>query len=129
MDLPQSISSMTIKGYNNYNKLIIRILDKISVLNKCRKDFLCEIFALLLCIKGRVNFLQFGRFGKFSEQRYRLQFEKQFSFLDFNKELVLSSGGGDMPLPLTRVILASRESILRDWVIFGQAVPEGQSGG
>lgn len=94
MDLPQSVSSMTIKGYNNYNKLIIRTLDKISVFNKCRKDFLCEVLVLLLCIKGRINFLQLGRFGKYTEQRYRQQFEKQFSFLEFNKELVLSSGSG-----------------------------------
>ncbi len=85
---------MTIKGYNNYNTLIIKTLDKISLLNKCRKDFLCEVLVLFLCIKGRINFLQLGRFGLFSEQRYRQQFEKQFSFLEFNKQLVLSSGSG-----------------------------------
>lgn len=94
MDLPQSVSSMITKGYNNYNKLIISALDKISFLNKCRKDFLCEVFVLILCIRGRVNFLQLGRFGKHCEQRYRQQFEKQFSFLDFNKQLVLSHGSG-----------------------------------
>ena len=86
--------SMTIKGSNVYNHLIIKTLDKISFFDKCRKDFLCEIFVLLLSIKGRINFLQLGRFGKYSEQRYRQQFEKQFSFLDFNKELVLSYGSG-----------------------------------
>jgi hypothetical protein len=85
---------MTTKGCNNYNEIIIRTLDKISILNKCRKDFLCEAFVLMLCIKGRINFLQLGRFGKYSEQRYRQQFEKQFSFLDFNRELVLSHGSG-----------------------------------
>lgn len=85
---------MTIKGYKEYNKLIIRTLDKMLVFNKCRKDFLCEIFILLLSIKGRINFLQLGRFGKYSEQRYRQQFEKQFSFLDFNKELIMDQGSG-----------------------------------
>lgn len=94
MDSPQSVSNMIIKEPNNYNNLIINTLDKVSNLNKCRKDFFCEVLILLLCIKGRINFLQMGRFGKFSEQRYRQQFEKQFNFLDFNKELVLSSGGG-----------------------------------
>jgi hypothetical protein len=64
-----------------------------SNLNKCRKDFLCEVFVLFLCIKGRINFLQLARFGKFNEQRYRQQFEKPFAFLDFNKELALSHGG------------------------------------
>jgi hypothetical protein len=84
---------MTTRGYNNYNTLIIRTLDKISVFNKCRKDFFCEVVILLLSIKGRVNFLQLGRYGNFKEQRYRQQFEKPFPWLDFNKELALSHGG------------------------------------
>jgi hypothetical protein len=84
---------MITRGYFNYNSLIIRTLDKISVFNKCRKDFFCEVVILLLSIKGRVNFLQLGRFGNFKEQRYRQQFEKPFPWLDFNKELTLSHGG------------------------------------
>jgi hypothetical protein len=84
---------MTTRGYNNYNSLIIRTLNKISAFNKCRKDFFCEVVILLLSIKGRVNFLQLGRFGNFKEQRYRQQFEKPFPWLDFNKELTLSHGG------------------------------------
>ena len=80
-----------VKNVDNY--LIINALYKISIFNKCRKDFLCEAFVLLLSIKGRINFLQLGRFGKFKEQRYRQQFEKPFPFLDFNKELALSHGG------------------------------------
>jgi hypothetical protein len=84
---------MTTRGYNNYNSLIIRILNNISVFNKCRKDFFCEVVILLLSIKGRVNFLQLGRYGNFKEQRYRQQFEKPFPWLDFNKELALSHGG------------------------------------
>ncbi len=84
---------MTTRGYNNCNSLIIRTLNKISVFNKCRKDFFCEVVILLLSIKGRVNFLQLGRYGNFKEQRYRQQFEKPFPWLDFNKELALSHGG------------------------------------
>lgn len=84
---------MTIKGNKFYNTLIISTLDKISIFNKCRKDFLCEVFVLFLCIKGRINFLQLARFGLFKEQRYRQQFEKPFDFLEFNKELALSHGG------------------------------------
>ncbi len=85
---------MIIRGNNNYNVLIINILDKLPNLNKCRKDFMCEVFGLFLCIRGRINFLQFGRFGIFKEQRYRQQFEKRFNFLEFNKQLVLTSGSG-----------------------------------
>jgi len=65
-----------------------------SNINNWRKDFVTETFILFLCIKGRINFLQLGRFGKHKEQRYRQQFEKPFDFLSFNKELVLSNGSG-----------------------------------
>ncbi len=85
---------MTTKEIKSYNKLIIKALSKLPNINKRRKDFLLEVFALLLSIKGRINFLQLSRYGNYKEQRYRQQFEKQFDFLNFNKELVLSTGGG-----------------------------------
>lgn len=85
---------MITREYKSYNTLIINTLSKISKINKCRKDFFCEAIVLFLCIKGRINFLQLGRYGWSGEQRYRQQFEKPFDFLDFNKELVLSNGSG-----------------------------------
>jgi hypothetical protein len=77
-----------------YSIFIINILTKIQQLNKWRKDFIIKVLWLLLCIKGRVNFLQLERFGNYSEQRYRQQFETEFDFLGFNKELVFSHGSG-----------------------------------
>lgn len=65
-----------------------------SNINSWRKEFVTETLILFLCIKGRINFLQLGRFGKHKEQRYRQQFEKPFDFLTFNKELTLSQGSG-----------------------------------
>ncbi len=63
-------------------------------INLWRKSFLLETFLLFLSIKGRVNFLQLAGYGKFCEQRFRQQFEKQSDFLLFNKELTLSQGSG-----------------------------------
>jgi hypothetical protein len=85
---------MITREYKFYNNLIINTLNRVPKLNKCRKGFICEVLILFLCIKGRINFLQLGRFGSFEEQRYRQQFEKPFDFLAFNKELVLSNGSG-----------------------------------
>lgn len=85
---------MITREYKLYNILIIKSLNNISNLNKCRKDFICEVLILFLCIKGRVNFLQLSRFGSFGEQRYRQQFEKTFDFMYFNKELLLNNGSG-----------------------------------
>jgi len=81
---------MIFKASNKYNALIYRIMRKIPNINKPQRFFFIEIMLLFLSIKGRFNFLQFGRYGKYTEQRYRQQFEKQFDFLKFNKELVLS---------------------------------------
>jgi hypothetical protein len=70
------------------------MLDKLPNINQWRRDFLIETFILFLSIRGRINFLQLARYGKYKEQRYRQQFEKSFDFLTFNKELALSQGSG-----------------------------------
>lgn len=62
---------MTTKGNSLYNLLIINTLSNISTINKWRQTFLLETFILFLSIKGRINFLQLERYGKYSEQRYR----------------------------------------------------------
>ncbi len=84
---------MTIKGKNDIKTLIMSILDTNGV-NQWRKDFLSEIFILFLCIKGRINFSQLERHGRFSEQRYRQQFEKPFDFMQFNSDLTCQYGSG-----------------------------------
>jgi hypothetical protein len=60
---------MITREHKTYSQLIISMLDKLS----------------------NINFLQLARCGKHKIQRYRQQFEKQFDFLTFNKELVLPS--------------------------------------
>lgn len=79
---------MNTKGYESCNSLINNILVSIPKLNKCRKQFIIEVFTLFLTIRGRINFLQLERFGASCEQRYRQQFEKSFPFLDFNTKII-----------------------------------------
>lgn len=86
--------NMRIRDNKPYKSLIINTLDKISKFNKRRIDFLHETIILFLSIKGRINFLQLSRFGTHGEQRYRMQFEKPFDFIGFNRELVKSHGSG-----------------------------------
>jgi hypothetical protein len=93
-EFTRSISSMILKGYISYKKLIYSMLDKTANINKWRKDFMIEVFMLFLSIKGRINFFQLERYGQFSEQRYRQQFEKPFDFMEFNKQLAISNGSG-----------------------------------
>ncbi|MBE9519056.1 MAG: transposase [Bacteroidetes bacterium] len=70
------------------------MIDKLPNINQWRKAFLIETLILFMSIRGRINFLQLARYGKYKEQRYRQQFEKPFDFLAFNKELTLSHGSG-----------------------------------
>jgi hypothetical protein len=93
-EFTRSISSMILKGYISYKQLIYSMLDKTVNINKWRKDFMIEVFMLFLSIKGRINFFQLERYGQFSEQRYRQQFEKPFDFMEFNKQLAISNGSG-----------------------------------
>ena len=80
---------MTIPAiYDLYSKIILEALSVSQIkLNKCRRDFMIEIFMLYLSIPSRINFLQLGRYGLHGEQRYRRQFEKGFDFFSFNKVL------------------------------------------
>ena len=85
---------MITREHKPYKSLIISMLDKLPNINQWRRDFLIETSILFLSIRGRINFLQLARYGKYKEQRYRQQFEKSFDFLTFNKELTLSQGSG-----------------------------------
>lgn len=89
---------MTLRPYGLANSYLNDNLDKCNKISKWRRDFLIEIFLLFLSIKGRINFLQFGRFGKFNEQRYRQQFEKDFDFMEFNQQIVLTSAGKNLAI-------------------------------
>src|SRR5680860_1095885 len=81
---------MVLKEKSSYKGLVKNILFKMSGINKRQNDFLIEIFGLFLGIKGRPDFLRFGRYG---EQGYRSRFSRDFDFLAFNGELVAAQGG------------------------------------
>jgi hypothetical protein len=78
------------KVNNSIKYLIISILESeiFNQLNKSRKDFIISVLWHILSIKGRINFLQLGRYSSFCEQTYRNQFEKEFDFYSFNKILI-----------------------------------------
>ncbi|MGV8137009.1 MAG: transposase [Mangrovibacterium sp.] len=77
--------------------LIYSILcsDSFLGLNKPRKDFIVCVLWHILSIKGKINFLQLGRFSSFGEQTFRNHFEKRFDFLAFNKQLINRVASGE----------------------------------
>ena len=46
------------------------------------------LFSLLLCLRGRHNFLNLFRYGSYCEKSSRLHYEKSFDFLSFNLGLL-----------------------------------------
>jgi hypothetical protein len=89
-DYPHNFLSMIPKVSKIVKCHIHCILDNVifDKLNKTRKDFVINVLWHILSIKGKINFLQLGRFGTFGEQTYRNHFKKKFDFLSFNKLLI-----------------------------------------
>jgi hypothetical protein len=85
---------MTSKVNQNVKRHIVNTLqgDTFSNLNKSRKDFIFSMLWHILSIKGKINFMQLGRFSPYCEQTHRIQFEQKFDFLAFNKLLALIIG-------------------------------------
>lgn len=74
--------------YDLYENIVLNALKSAKLkINKCRKNFMLEIFMLYLSIPGRINFLQLGRYSRHGEQRFRRQFEEKFDFFSFNSAL------------------------------------------
>lgn len=85
---------MIIPGQYNCKYHIKQVLNKMDKINKWQYNTTLEVLMLFMSIKGRLNFLQLGRFGSYGEQHYRNQFSKPIEILDFNKHLVESHGSG-----------------------------------
>jgi len=79
---------MIFKTHQLYDMLCEQCFLSLKPFNKWRKDFFKDVLWLFLSIKGKINFLQLGRYGNSCEQRYKQQFEQPFEFLAFNSALV-----------------------------------------
>ena len=81
---------MITKVKQNFTSLIFNVLESnvFSKMCKPRKFFIAHTLWLFASIKGRINFLQLGRFSKFCEQYFRIGFQKKFDFLSFNSILL-----------------------------------------
>ena len=81
---------MIIKVKQNFTSLIFNVLSNksFSKMSKPRMYFIAHTLWLSASIKGRINFLQLGRFSKFCEQYFRIGFQKTFDFLFFNSILL-----------------------------------------
>lgn len=70
--------------------LVEKVLNKMEGLKKPRKYFMISVIVLFLSMRGRYTFKGMQRYGSNCEKTYRLQFEQDFDFLEFNMELCKS---------------------------------------
>ncbi|KAA6300366.1 MAG: hypothetical protein EZS26_003491 [Candidatus Ordinivivax streblomastigis] len=56
-------------------------------LNKCRRNFILEVFMAYPNIPSRINSFQLGRYSRYGEQYFRRRFETEFNFFLFNKTI------------------------------------------
>lgn len=74
--------------------LVAAILAKIYEIGKCQRNFFAHLVVLIFQIRGRLNFIQMGRYGIYNEGTYRENFKKAFNFQLFNRTLIESQGSG-----------------------------------
>lgn len=59
-------------------------------IGKCQEIFLTHFFTLMIAFRGRANFENLARQGQYNESTYRNNFDKDFDFFEFNKQLIES---------------------------------------
>lgn len=74
--------------YDLYSNIVTEALSVFKImLNKCRCNFIIDIFMFYLSTHSRINLLQLGLCSLFGAQRIRRQDETRFDFLTFIKAL------------------------------------------
>lgn len=63
-------------------------LKSVAILSKSSQKVSIDTLKLFMVIPDKVNFLQLGRYGKYSEQTYRNHFEKDFDWFEMNKSII-----------------------------------------
>lgn len=64
------------------------ILSQMPKISKRNRDFFLHLMTLLLSLRGRFNFMNLSRYGRFNEATYRQRFSKVFDFMSFNQGLI-----------------------------------------
>ncbi len=65
--------------------VVTKILDHMSFIPKPQHKFLAKLFATILTLRGRANFLNLSRYSAYHERTFRRQFKSEFDFPHFNR--------------------------------------------
>ena len=76
---------------NKAESLISAIIVKIGKTSKPRQKFIQHLFILYMGLRGKYNFINIARYGKYNEKTYRNQMEQPYDWAEFNTELILAN--------------------------------------
>lgn len=83
---------------NKAESLINAIIAKIGKTTKPRQKFILHILTLYMGLRGKYNFINIARYGKYTEQTYRNQMSKPFDWAEFNINLIQQSCSNELIL-------------------------------
>ena len=61
---------------------------------KAQQKFLSILFATILILCGKVNFMNLSRYGEITERTYRRQFSRSYNFMQRNAQLIATAIAG-----------------------------------
>jgi hypothetical protein len=76
---------------NKADSLITAIVTKIDKTTKPTQKFLLHVMILYLGLRGKYNFINMSRYGRYDEKTYRNNMEKGFDWAAFNTQLILDN--------------------------------------
>jgi hypothetical protein len=65
--------------------VVTHILKQMPSIHQPQRKFLLALFAVISCLRGRVNFRNLARYSTYSERTFHRQFRQEFDFLEFNR--------------------------------------------
>lgn len=65
--------------------VVTHILGQMPAITKPQRQFVRALFAVISCLRGRVNFRNLARYSKYSERTFHRQFRREFDFAEFNR--------------------------------------------
>ena len=76
-------------------QIVQSLLEKMGGLSKPQIKGLTTLFATIMVVCGKVNFMNLSRYSHLSEKTYRRRFKRSFPFTRFNLEVVRAAMGED----------------------------------
>ena len=84
--------------------IVTATLNQLSAISKPQRKFVAALLTTILALRGRVNYRNLARYGKYSERTYARQFESPFPWLEYHAKMIRST------LPTTHELIAAQDA-------------------